>query len=148
MRRYVERWSQAEPARILAQVPSIMMWDDHDIFDGWGSYEAELQQCDVYKGIFAIAREYFALYQLQLGRDETHPLSIKAQQAFSLGAEIGGLTLVALDMRSERTKSQVISPESWKAIYDWFGCNVPAQKKPNPVGSTPVADVQYSSGPS
>ena len=74
---YVERWSQAEPARVLAQVPSIMMWDDHDIFDGWGSYEAELQQCDVYKGIFAIAREYFALYQLQLGRDETHPYRSK-----------------------------------------------------------------------
>jgi phosphodiesterase/alkaline phosphatase D-like protein len=105
----VERWSQAEPARVLAQVPSIMMWDDHDIFDGWGSYEAELQQCDVYRGIFAVAREYFALYQLQLARDETHPLSIKAQQGLSLGAEIDGLTLLALDMRSERTKSQVIS---------------------------------------
>ena len=77
---YVARWSQAEPARVFAQVPSIMMWDDHDIFDGWASYEAELQQCDVYRGIFATAREYFALYQLQLARDETHPLSIKTQR--------------------------------------------------------------------
>jgi hypothetical protein len=126
---YVERWSQAEPAGVFAQVPSIMMWDDHDIFDGWGSYEAELQQCDVYKGIFAIAREYFALYQLQLAREETHPLSIKAQQAFSLGGEIGGgMTLLALDMRSERTKSQVISPESWKAIYDWLDATSPRKK--------------------
>ncbi|HEX6439524.1 MAG TPA: alkaline phosphatase D family protein [Candidatus Binatia bacterium] len=126
---YVERWSQAEPARVFAQVPNIMMWDDHDIFDGWGSYEAELQQCDVYRGIFAIAREYFALYQLQLAREETHPMSIEAQQAFSLGGEIGGgVTLLALDMRSERTKSQVISPESWKAIYDWLDATSPRKK--------------------
>lgn len=27
----------------LHSVPSLMMWDDHDIFDGWGSYETELQ---------------------------------------------------------------------------------------------------------
>jgi hypothetical protein len=106
---YVERWSQAEPARVLAQVPSIMVWDDHDIFDGWGSYAAELQQCDVYRGIFAIAREYFALYQLQLARDETHPLSIKAQQGFSLGGEIGGLTLLALtcEAKEPRARSSV-----------------------------------------
>jgi hypothetical protein len=148
---YVERWSQAEPARVLAQVPSIMMWDDHDIFDGWGSYEAELQQCDVYRGIFAVAREYFALYQLQLGRDETHPLSIKAQQAFSLGAEIAGLTLLALDMRSERTKSQVIRAESWKAIYDWLDATSPRRRSQTPsarhlllMSSIPVVHPEFA----
>jgi PhoD related phosphatase len=125
---YIERWAQAETARVLAQVPSIMMWDDHDIFDGWGSYPAELQECEVYKGIFAIAREYFALYQMQLASNEKHPLSIRNQQGFSLGVELGALTLLVLDMRSERTRSQVISPESWKGIYDWLDGISPRRK--------------------
>jgi hypothetical protein len=57
---------------------------------------------------------------MQLASNEKHPLSIKNQQGFSLGAELGALTLLALDMRSERTRSQVISPESWKGIYEWL----------------------------
>ena len=35
---YCSRWAQAEPARMFTRIPTVMMWDDHDIFDGWGSY--------------------------------------------------------------------------------------------------------------
>ncbi len=38
---YLERWSQPEVAAALARLPTVMMWDDHDIMDGWGSYPAE-----------------------------------------------------------------------------------------------------------
>jgi hypothetical protein len=31
-----------ERASLLVQV---MQWDDHDIFDGWGSYGEELRGC-------------------------------------------------------------------------------------------------------
>ena len=31
---YVERWAQREPAAAMASIPTLMMWDDHDIFDG------------------------------------------------------------------------------------------------------------------
>src|SRR6185295_243435 len=34
---YPKRWSQAAVARALATIPTLMMWDDHDIMDGWGS---------------------------------------------------------------------------------------------------------------
>jgi hypothetical protein len=34
---YCHLWSQPELAPILSSVPSLMMWDDHDIIDGWGS---------------------------------------------------------------------------------------------------------------
>ncbi|HPE71554.1 MAG TPA: hypothetical protein PK018_05160 [Candidatus Competibacter sp.] len=40
----------------MASIPSIAMWDDHDIFDGWGSYDEERQNCPVYQGIYPIAR--------------------------------------------------------------------------------------------
>ena len=117
---YIKRWSQPEPAAMLARIPSIMMWDDHDIIDGWGSYEDVLQVCDVYQTLFSAAREYFSLYQLHTDPADTHPLSLTGQQHFTLGCRIGPVTILALDMRSERSDDQVISLESWRAIYTWL----------------------------
>ena len=31
-------------------MPQVMMWDDHDIFDGWGSYPHALLTCSVFQG--------------------------------------------------------------------------------------------------
>jgi hypothetical protein len=44
-------------------VKQAMIWDDHDIFDGWGSYPMELQFCPVFQGIFFFARKFFCLFQ-------------------------------------------------------------------------------------
>lgn len=118
---YPRRWMQPEPRDMLASIPTIMMWDDHDIFDGWGSYAKKLQECDMYEALFESAREAFSLYQQQLVPGQQHPLAIPGQKQFSLGTQIGNVALLALDMRSERSGDQVISPESWKAIYEWLG---------------------------
>ena len=32
-------------AAALSSIPAVNMWDDHDIFDGFGSYEDEIQVC-------------------------------------------------------------------------------------------------------
>jgi hypothetical protein len=117
---YVKRWRQKELRELFASIPSVMMWDDHDIFDGWGSYDPELQRSDVYRGLFASARDAFCLFQLQLAKDEAHPAKIPGQQAFSLGLNLGPLAILALDMRSERSDREVISQVSWKAAYDWL----------------------------
>ena len=117
---YVKRWGQKELKELFASIPTFMMWDDHDIFDGWGSYDPGLQASDVYQGLFASARAAFALFQLQLAKDEAHPAKIPGQQAFSLGLNLGPLAILALDMRSERSDSEVISQASWKAAYDWL----------------------------
>jgi len=52
---YAERWSDPTMSLMLAQVPSLMMWDDHDIFDGWGSFPEDLQGCEVFQAIFQAA---------------------------------------------------------------------------------------------
>ena len=117
---YPNRWSQAAVAEALATIPTLMMWDDHDIMDGWGSYEKKLHECDVYGAIFASAKETFALYQQQIGPGESHPLVLPGQPHFSFGCRIGPLAILALDMRSERTEAQVMGPQSWKAVYDWL----------------------------
>ena len=122
---YIQNWGQKEPASMLARIPTLMMWDDHDIFDGWGSYSPELQQCAVHQGIFNVARDYFALYQLQLAKGERHPLAIPASTSFAHGCTIElerdhAMVILALDMRNDRNDAQVIGPENWQAVYDWL----------------------------
>ena len=40
-----------------------MTWDDHDIFDGWGSYPDTLQNCPVFQGCYQAARRFYLLFQ-------------------------------------------------------------------------------------
>jgi hypothetical protein len=35
--RYQENWGRDPVRRVLARIPTYMMWDDHEIRDGWGS---------------------------------------------------------------------------------------------------------------
>jgi len=86
---YCKQWGRPEVARMLASIPSAMMWDDHDIFDGWGSYPADLQGCEVYQAIYAAAAKYFRLFQLRSG---------------------------ANDSRATRTLTQVMSRGQWDQV--------------------------------
>jgi len=36
--KYQESWARSYVSEILANIPCYMMWDDHDIRDGWGSF--------------------------------------------------------------------------------------------------------------
>lgn len=118
---YKERWSQPEVAGVLAKIPTVMTWDDHDIFDGWGSYSTEDQGCPVYKGIFAVAKNHFAVFQqhLETGSSKRRPSALPAQPGFTFALEIDGVAVLALDTRSERSQGQVMSPESWNAVWKW-----------------------------
>ena len=40
-----------------------MTWDDHDIFDGWGSYPDTLQNCPVFQGCYQAALRFYLLFQ-------------------------------------------------------------------------------------
>lgn len=130
---YLERWSQPEVAAALASLPTVMMWDDHDIMDGWGSYPVEQHQCAVYQGIFEVARAAFALFQRQaIGAPP--PATLPGQDQHNSACRIGALGLLVLDMRSERCPrstrtqdgvellqaEQVLSPRSWAAVYQWL----------------------------
>lgn len=119
---YIERWNQSEVLQTLSSIPTIMMWDDHDIMDGWGSYPKELHNSPVYQGIFSLAKRYFQVFQMQLADAEQHARFIPAQTAFNMGFGIGDIGLLVLDLRTERKPepSQIISPPSWEAIYQWL----------------------------
>ena len=133
---YLSRWAQPEVRAMMAAVPSVMMWDDHDIFDGWGSYPKEQHNCPVYQGIFGVATDYFKLFQLQ-ATDVPPPATLPGQAHFSNAYRIGGLGLLVLDMRSERSPrnddrqrfcpDQVLSETSWAAVYRWLDAQTDLQ---------------------
>jgi len=113
---YIQRWNERETSMALATIPNIMMWDDHDIFDGWGSYPEELNQCALYQLIFETARKYFRIFQL---RHRSGMLSTsQAHHAYYLN--IGNYTVLAMDHRSERTIKQVMGQPQWQDIIRWM----------------------------
>ena len=116
--RYVELWSQPDLVPLLASIPSLMMWDDHDIFDGWGSYDTGDQDSPVYQGIYRIARACFALFQLAARADELPPgFGDRRGGHFGYAYRVGDVGIVVPDMRSDRTPTQVMNP----ANHAWFG---------------------------
>jgi hypothetical protein len=118
---YCQRWTQEVPAAVLRQIPTVMMWDDHDVFDGWGSYPQNQHESPVYQGIYKRAREHFRLFQLQAASEtDLGKYAILKNGNFSYGYRIGKLGILAVDMRSERTQDQVMSQASWEGVYDWM----------------------------
>ncbi|MFQ2093293.1 alkaline phosphatase D family protein [Aeromonas taiwanensis] len=111
---YCKQWSRPEVAFMLARVPSAMMWDDHDIFDGWGSYPEDLQRCEVYQAIYAAATKYFRLFQLR--SEANGALLDKTLNHHSWRLGFRGYQILALDNRANRTLTRVMSPSQWDQI--------------------------------
>jgi len=119
-RLYITHWNDFSMRTMLASVPSVMMWDDHDIFDGWGSYPPELQEESiVYKEVFAIAKKYFELFQLRT-RDNRNLINARNPAHSSLGLQFGEYAIVVLDNRSERSLTQIMSHGHWTEVKNWL----------------------------
>ncbi len=132
---YMDRWSQADVSSTLATLPCVMMWDDHDIMDGWGSHPIELHDSPVFQGIFQVAKAAFEFFQRQMmGTAAPAPATLPGQNFYNSGYRFGSAGLLVLDMRSERRPrsgdlaavggmlnvEQVLSQDSWHAVYNWL----------------------------
>ncbi len=83
-RMYRYHWSVAGMNRALRNFPHILMWDDHEIRDGWGSESSDF--ADGNQAMFDIARQAASEYVLDVGprvRDEgdAHRFYIRGAQA-------------------------------------------------------------------
>jgi len=115
-------WSQPQLAPLLSAIPSLMMWDDHDIFDGWGSWPARWQECPTFQGVWAVAREHFALFQLGSRPDDLPEMfSDRRGGHFGFACRIGEAGIVAPDLRSERSRAQVLGAAGRQALRTALG---------------------------
>ncbi len=114
---YRALWEQPQLAPLLASVPSLMMWDDHDILDGWGSYSEEWQNCPVLQGIWSAAREHFSLFQLGAQpHDLPEGFAARGGEHFGWVYRVGEIGLIAPDLRSERNRSRIMGQAGWQAF--------------------------------
>ena len=132
---YIERWGREHPAAVLARVPGAFTWDDHDIFDGWGSYQKSSQEPNLFQQVYGAAALAFEAFQLgtspTLGGSASVHLKEnggKTGQAdhylqiltFESKTKQQQLTILLLDGRSGRTMETVLSDQQWSDLKQWL----------------------------
>lgn len=114
----------------LASIPQVNIFDDHDIIDGFGSYSDPTMRQEIFQGVGQYAFRYYMLFQhhtpykenINLERSFIGGHSIGPyikEQSRSVYAKLGSqIAFLGLDCRTERTKKQVVSPETYKIVFD------------------------------
>ncbi|KAL8393455.1 hypothetical protein RB595_003282 [Gaeumannomyces hyphopodioides] len=130
LQRYCMWFSQGLFGMANSQIPMVNMYDDHDIIDGFGSYPHHFMSSPVFSGLGNVAFKYYMLFQHQSVPAETeasepswalglHPGPYIAERSRSLFMSLGGgLALLAVDCRTERTRDEVLTEDSWQKLMD------------------------------
>jgi hypothetical protein len=141
--KYQEQWSR-EPARtLLADTPTYMMWDDHEIKNGWGSFAADSPTLAAqYPKGAAVAAEFNAFFEdardvywhFEACRNPPPPASLSfptpgARKGIPFIFRCGRLVVLVLDDRGARDlwreEHPVLGQEQWQFITN-FVKSVPA----------------------
>ncbi|KAI1448673.1 hypothetical protein F5Y02DRAFT_277631 [Annulohypoxylon stygium] len=130
LERYMMWFSQGLFGLANCQIPMINMYDDHDIIDGYGSYPDHFMKSPVFSGLGNVAFKYYMLFQHQSLPDETEetepswvtgikPGPYIREQSRSLFMFLGNkVALLAVDCRTERTRDEVVTEDTWKKLMD------------------------------
>ena len=122
---YIQNWERPEVKNALASVPGLMMWDDHDIFDGAGSYPPLLHDSPMMTGLFRAAQVMRLLFQHHTTPDKAREHGLFGYQAYNFLAQCGPkLAIVGADGRSERDTETVQHADSWQMIFDKLQNNI------------------------
>jgi phosphodiesterase/alkaline phosphatase D-like protein len=71
-RLYRAWWAESSTRDVLANVPNLMIWDDHEIRDDWGSRREDYNSRTEEYRIGTLARQVYREYQRQLWEDLPH----------------------------------------------------------------------------
>jgi hypothetical protein len=143
--KYLENWSRKIVKDIMANVPIYMMWDDHEIRDGWGSLASDsetlLEQYPRGKEIFNKCKTYFEntrdLYWHFQGCHNPQKISgqllpnyidspPRPNDKFAMPYvfQCGRLIVLVLDSRGERDvfrkELPILGPRQWQFIHEVF----------------------------
>ncbi len=148
---YADRWTRRGTKQVLARVPGIFTWDDHDIVDGWGSYPEEKQNADCFQGLYEAASDCFEAFQL--GGEENNCYGERDHYLQSLTYREPGheLDLIAIDIRSGRTRDQVMAESQWSDLKELLEKHARRDSDDRTrhlvlVSSIPVVFLQYRIG--
>lgn len=122
---YRSFWRRPEIRTFMGHMPCLMTWDDHEIYDGWGSYGNEALPAQ--QAFFKAAAQAFDAFQLPLAPNR--PMSNAAigeregHRAYSF--MVGDVAFVVLDLRSKRNiatreVSAVLGDRQWRWLLHEF----------------------------
>ncbi|KAK9452777.1 hypothetical protein V1511DRAFT_506963 [Dipodascopsis uninucleata] len=108
----------------LAQIPNVFQIDDHDIFDGFGSYPDYMQNSNVFVNIGRIAFHFYLLFQ----HHTTEPLLLANPQLTDLFTVTGRgwhfiklfgpqCAVIGPDTRAERRENNIIGEQSYNEFF-------------------------------
>jgi len=124
---YRKFWSSIHYRRVMCRLPAVMMWDDHDITDGWGSTEDSfVPGSDEFKPewqrMFASASFMFGL--MQASRNPPS-LSENPEEGFDCCFRVGTMGFVLMDLRTNRNlkKKRLWRPEQLARVKSWVEKN-------------------------
>ena len=117
---YAENWNhRPEVKQALESIPSLMMWDDHDIFDGAGSYPPLLHDSPMMMGLFLSAQKMRLLFQHHTTLDKAREHYLFGHQGFNFYARCGrNLAILGADGRTERNTAIVHHEKTWNMIFN------------------------------
>ncbi|KAK5990405.1 hypothetical protein PT974_08673 [Cladobotryum mycophilum] len=121
---YTSHFDQPYLREAFAQIPHVLQIDDHDIFDGFGSYPDYMQSSAIFKNTGRVASEMYLLFQ--------HHTTVEMMRNVSTDHDIFTITgagwhfvkylgpavvLVGTDCRSERTQARVMAGPTYQGIF-------------------------------
>lgn len=124
LRIYKQFWDNQAYRKVLCSLPAYLMWDDHDITDGWGSredaYEGNSTEFSpAWKNLFATAKNVFSFMQANRNPE---PLSA---DGFDFAFRIGRAGFVLADLRSNRNihNKKLWLDSQFQAVKKWIDAN-------------------------
>ncbi|RAL62509.1 hypothetical protein DID88_005074 [Monilinia fructigena] len=104
---YTSHFDQPYLREAFAQIPHILQIDDHDIFDGYGSYPEYMQNSNMFRNIGRIGIEMYLLFQ--------HHTTVDILRNVSTDMDL--FTITGTDCRSERNQRQVLAGPTYQGIF-------------------------------
>lgn len=115
--RYIAQLQDAAYGWLVGRVPSLSQWDDHDICDGWGSLPRSRTYSPVGQVLFEVAKETALAFQHATTEGDL-PARFADPEGYHLNwaIEAPGLRLLGPDLRSERTRRQIMDEGGWADV--------------------------------
>jgi len=117
---YAESWNcRREMKLALESIPSVMMWDDHDIFDGAGTYPTLLRHSPMMMGLFVVAQKMRLLFQHHTTLEKARQHRLFGFNGYNFLIRCGPhLAILGGDGRTERDLETIQHEQTWNMIFD------------------------------
>ncbi|KAJ9645066.1 hypothetical protein H2199_003070 [Coniosporium tulheliwenetii] len=121
---YTSHFDQPLLREAFAQIPHVLTLDDHDIFDGYGSYPEYMQFSNMFKNIGRIGIEMYLLFQhhttpeiLRNVNNDMDLFTITGTGWHFLKYLGPSVVAVGPDCRSERNAHQVMAGPTYQGLF-------------------------------